>query len=122
MSIFIKGDTVHHFNLGRGVVEEIFDDSVSVKFQEKLFHFPDDLLSFKPYSLHTGGFSHSRPPVLYDNLIGKIGIFKNGDKKIIDEVDHAEEGLFIAKSAGWFNEFRELTESELEIYNNLLKN
>lgn len=65
--IFKVGDTVYHYNYGKGVVSSIGDDTVSpivVSFEkekDEVIFTHTTLLSFTPYDLVNGGFSQERP-------------------------------------------------------------
>ena len=70
--IFKVGDTVYHWQYGKGEVENIYEDNnyVVVDFDGGAVHFTKDgrqlgshfpTLSFTPYDLVNGGFSQERP-------------------------------------------------------------
>lgn len=100
--IFKVGDTVYHWEYGKGVVSIIDDDVVYpmvVSFEKNEIIFTRNgalkpggtpLLSFTPYDFIKGGFSQERP--LPDIEVDTLVYVKNGSEWIMRYFSHFEDG------------------------------
>jgi len=133
--IFKKGDRVFDIRFGWGTVKEVLDTSyhnypIIVFFDNigNVITYASDgsfgagmpqMLSFTEYTLQ--GFTQERPPINYNDYIGKWGVF--WDRRCNGYYISKLKGLdvnnrfteFIDSDSGKWDKFRPLTEEQIKI-------
>ena len=124
---FREGDRVFHWNYKEGIVLSVIPELNKLEIQfnkDTITKYIDCAeISFKPYTLISGGWSQDRPSEELNDLVGRVGLFTSSlhDKKIIGEVDYATDGLYIEKNSGtWFDSFELLSNDDLRLYNTII--
>ena len=135
--IFKVGDRVFDVLWGWGDVTDVFKSGlyiVKVNFDstKKTIYFTKDgkyehtdltpRLSFTEYDLINGGFSQERPPINYNDYIGKWGKFtdvSNNNDFVVGRLSSFkvsnDETYFATESGDAYNTFEPLTEEQIKV-------